>query len=296
MKKLMVAVCAAAALTGFADVDEKDAAKCEQSNCCLSFWGFGNYGIYSGYQLYGSLVNSEPTAQGYVEGNVNVGDLGYVGLGLWSNTDLTERRNSNMSGLFNEWDFNIHFGRTFWFDNDQTIGLAWRSSIVWYYYPPKNYKGSRRDHLNNRGSYTTMDFNHYFELVNPIVNPYINVVREYVKGANLLQFGLKKTIAINDQVTLTPYIEGVWREAQYTWCFPTRFGQCDNCNSGIATAKIGLDCNYQLTDNIGLFAKVAYCSIVDHDLRMNIEDQLDKGEYGATKDFAWGGIGLSFNF
>ena len=299
MKKLMVAVCAAAALTGFADVDEKDSQKLEKAPA-ISFWGFGIYGIYSGYQLYGSLVNSEPTAQGYVEGNANIGDLGYVGLGLWSNTDLTERRKSNMSGLFNEWDFNVHFGRTFWFDNDETVGLAWRSSVVLYYYPLKNYKGSRRDHRGNRGSYTTMDFNHYFELINPIVNPYINVVREYKKGANLLQFGLKKTVAINDELSVTPYIEGVWREAQYTWCFPTDFGYSPNCNSGVATAKIGLDCNWQLTDNFGLFAKVAYCSIVDPDLRDNCDALRDLPydwySYGSHKDYAWGGVGVTFNF
>ena len=293
MKKLMFAVVAAASMVTFA-AEEKE------SSFLDNFWGFGNYGIYSGYQLYGSLVNSEPTAQGYIEGNFNIGDLGYVGLGLWSNTDTTERRKDNMSGLFNEWDFNVHFGRTFWLNNDQTVGIAWRSSVVWYYYPPANYKGGRHGggyhYRENRGSYTTMDFNHYFELVNPIVVPYINVVREYKKGANLLQFGLKKTLAITDGISITPYIEGVWREAQYSWCFPTGFGSCDNCNSGVATAKIGLDCNWQLSEHFGLFAKVAYCSIVDHDLRMNIEDELDKSAYGATKDFAWGGIGVTFNF
>ena len=298
MKKLMITLAAVATFTAFADADAKSAEV--ETNSAPIFWGFGNYGIYSGYQLYGSLVNSEPTAQGYVEGNVNVGDLGYVGLGLWSNTDLTGRRRHNMSGLFNEWDFNVHFGRTFWFDNDQTWGLEWRSFVQWYYYPPKNYKGSRRDHLNNRGSYTTWDFNHSFALVNPYIVPYITAVREYKKGANLVVFGLKKSIAVSDELTLTPYIESVWRERQYNWCFPTAFnGTVDgydcNKNSGIATAKIGLDCNWQLTDNLGLFAKVAYCSIVDDDLRRNV-DHLNGSAYGATKDYAWGGVGVTFNF
>ena len=294
MKKLMITLAAVATFTAFADADAKSAEV--ETNSAPIFWGFGNYGIYSGYQLYGSLVNSEPTAQGYVEGNVNVGDLGYVGLGLWSNTDLTGRRRHNMSGLFNEWDFNVHFGRTFWFDNDQTWGLEWRSFVQWYYYPPKNYKGSRRDHLNNRGSYTTWDFNHSFALVNPYIVPYITAVREYKKGANLVVFGLKKSVAVSDELTLTPYIEGVWRERQYNWCFPTGFGYASHCNSGVATAKIGLDCNLQLTDNLGLFAKVAYCSIVDGDLRRNIDKDLSGSDYGATKDYAWGGVGVTFNF
>jgi len=55
MKKLMMAALAAAAMTAFAEDEETEAP---------IFWGFGNYGLYSGYQLYGSLVNPEPTLQG----------------------------------------------------------------------------------------------------------------------------------------------------------------------------------------------------------------------------------------
>ena len=301
MKKLLVAVCAASFLTAFAEADAKKTETEEKS--FVSVWGFGNYGIYSGYQLYGSLVNNEPTAQGYVDANVQFGDIGYVGVGLWSNTDLTKRRREgNLGQAFNEYDPNVHFGRTFWFDDDKTWGLEWRSTIVWFYYPPKNYKGSRRNHDENH-NFTTWDFDHSFALVNPYVVPYITAVREYSRGANLVIFGLKKTVAVSDGLSLTPYIEGVWRERQYNWCFPTNFNYPDedtgydyNKNSGVATAKIGLDLNYQLSDHFGLFAKVAYCCVTDPDLRDNV-DRLPNDAYGAyAKDYAWGGVGVTFNF
>ena len=147
MKKLMFALAASAAMLSYAD-DAKDASKELEKESAPIFWGFGNYGIYSGYQLYGSLLNNEPTLQGYFEGNANLSwddlDLGYLGLGIWSNTDLTRRRSGSFGNChtdivgepgigdaFNEWDFNIHWGRTFWFDDEQTVGLTYRMSFVW---------------------------------------------------------------------------------------------------------------------------------------------------------------------
>ena len=296
MKKLMFAALAATAFTVFAD-EAKQEAQIEKQEAPL-FWGFANYGVYSGYLLYGSLVNNEPTAQGYVEENMNLAfadiDFGYLGAGVWSNTDLTKRRRwNNLGNAFNEWDFNVHYGRTFWFDDDKTWGLTYRTSVVWYYYPNKNYKGSTSHDNHN---FTTIDWNHYFELQNPYVIPYINVVREWKKGANLLQFGVKKPFQITDQFSLCPILEMVWRESRYNWCFPTEFGGCCD-NSGIATFKAELDGTYMFNDTWGVFAKFAFCSIIDPELRDNIDNAADRSHYGMyCKDFVWGGIGVCCNF
>ena len=301
MKKLMFAVAMTSAFTVVAADAAKSASPSEEKPAEVEaeeaplIWGFANYGIYSGYQLYGSLLNNEPTLQGYAEGNFNLSvrdvDLGYLGVGVWSNSDLTRRRNdvAGIGDVFNEWDFNIHWGRTFWFDDDEKWGLAYRTSFVWYYYPGKHYQRIQP------ACDTTWDWNHYFELVNPYVIPYVNVVREYRFDANLFQFGLKKPIEILDNLTLTPFVEMVARDSHYNWNFPTRFGAIDTCG-GLATLKIELDANYRITDNFGLFAKIAYCSIIDHHMRNNCDDILSSDEYGENKDFVWGGVGVFVNF
>ena len=297
MKKLLLTAAVAAAGFAFAE----DAAKATNAEAAPQieekddplFWGFGNYGIYSGYQLYGSLLNSEPTLQGYLEGNINLSikgwDLGYLGLGVWSNTDLTDKRRDSYGKAFNEWDPNVHYGKTFWFDDDNKWGLDYRTSFVWYYYPHR-----RHDHLFGSTA-TTMDWNHSFALLNPFVVPFLDCVHEYHENnADLLQFGLKRACGVTDAFTLTPSLTFVYRDHRYNWCFPTA-GFTEFHNGGIATMKLMLEANYQITHYFGLFAKVAYCSVIDRDLR----DAADNGsgaDYGQYKDFAWGGLGVTVNF
>ena len=299
MKKLLLTAAVAAAGFAFAEEAAKatnseaeSAPQIEEKDDPL-FWGFGNYGIYSGYQLYGSLLNSEPTLQGYLEGNINLSikgwDLGYLGLGVWSNTDLTDKRRDSYGKAFNEWDPNVHYGKTFWFDDDNKWGLDYRTSFVWYYYPHR-----RHDHLFGSTA-TTMDWNHSFALLNPFVVPFLDCVHEYNENnADLLQFGLKRACGVTDAFTLTPSITFVYRDHRYNWCFPTA-GFTEFHNGGIATMKLMLEANYQITHYFGLFAKVAYCSVIDRDLR----DAADNGsgaDYGQYKDFAWGGLGVTVNF
>lgn len=299
MKKLLLTAAVAAAGFAFAEeaakitnAEAEPAPQIEEKDDPL-FWGFGNYGIYSGYQLYGSLLNSEPTLQGYLEGNINLSikgwDLGYLGLGVWSNTDLTDKRRDSYGKAFNEWDPNVHYGKTFWFDDDNKWGLDYRTTFVWYYYPHR-----RHDHLFGSTA-TTMDWNHSFALLNPFVVPFLDCVHEYHENnADLLQFGLKRACGVTDTFTLTPSITFVYRDHRYNWCFPTA-GFTEFHNGGIATMKLMLEANYQITHYFGLFAKVAYCSVIDRDLR----DAADNGsgaDYGQYKDFAWGGLGVTVNF
>ena len=301
MKKLMIVaavltagvVCAQEAETKTENAEAKPVL--EKSDDPI-VWGSGNYGMYSGYQLYGSLVNSEPTMQGYVEVNFNIpgeidyfGNLGYLGVGVWSNTDLTDKRRDSYGKAFNEWDYNVHYGKTFWFDDNDTWGLDYRASVVWYYYP------HRRHHKMNGSTATTMDFNHSFALLNPYIVPFVDFVHEYHENnADLIQFGVKHAFKPCDKLTLTPSVTFVYRDHRYNWCFPTA-GFTEFHNGGMATMKWMLDANYQLTEHFGLFAKVAYCSIIDSVLR-DAADHGSGADYGQYKDFAWGGFGITVKF
>ena len=307
MKKLMVALCATASFCAFADepaqAPAEQPAETTESTDAPAFWGFGNFGVYSGYQLYGSLVNSEPTAQGYAEINANLLfedlDLGYLGVGVWFNNDLTDKRRDLYGKALNEFDPNIHWGKTFWFDDDKTWGLGYRTSVIWFYYP----HGRGHDH-NTHGKHhfqyghktmTTVDWDHYFELTNPYITPFVNWVHEYHENkANLWEIGAKKTIVLSDEFSLTPQFVWTYRSHRYNWCFPTA-GWTETHGSGFASVKLGVDANYQLTEHFGLFAKVYWCHTYDHSLRAAAEHG-NGGDYGQYKDFAWGGVGVTFNF
>ena len=265
-------------------------------------WGFGNYGIYSGYQLYGSMVNSEPTLQGYAEVNANLRacdmDLGYAGVGVWSNTDLTDKRRASYGKAFNEWDPNLHWGKTFWFDDERTWGLDYRTSFVWYYYPHhRNSTEVAPGHTLKTA--TTMDWNHSFALNNPYVTPFVTWVHEYHENkANLWEMGLRKQVTVGDKLSLVPQMVWVYRSSRYNWCFPTRGFSKDPAayhGSGFATVKLGIDATYMITDHIGLFAKVYWCHLYDHSLRNEAENS-HGAAYGQYKDFAWGGTGVTVNF
>ena len=303
MKKLMFALVSAAAILAQADDVKKDEAKAAEAGLEEAsqtyLWGFGNFGFYSGYQLYGSIVNPEPVLQGYLEANVNLpwavgplDDLGYLGFGYWCNSDLTGRRNASYRRAFNENDPNVHWSKTFWFDEEKTWGLSYRTAFIWYCYP----RTGGRNPVNR----ITMDWNHYFDLVNPYLIPYIGVVHEYRRtDANLLQFGVKRPWQITDEFSVTPFVELVWRDRKYGWCF-SNYGMDENYemqSAGLATLKLELDATYMFTKYIGVFAKVAYCQNLDPHLResADIAGNTPDG-YGPYNEFAWGGVGVCVSF
>ena len=69
----------------------------------------------------------------------------------------------------------------------------------------------------------------------------------------------------------------------------TRKGYC------LMNTRLGFDINWQFAEHLSLFAKVYWCHIIDHDLRHACETG-SGNDYGQYKDFAWGGVGLAWNF
>ena len=264
-------------------------------------WGFADFGYYSGYQLYGSIVNPDPVLQGYVEVDVNLpfaigplDDLGYIGGGYWCNSDLTGRNNASYRRAFNENDPSVHWCKTFWVDDERTWGVRYRTAFVWYCYA----RTGGREMVNPY----TMDWNHDLELVNPYLIPYVRWIHEYRRSnANLLLFGVKRPWQVAENLTITPFVELVWRDRRYGWCFSNygRHEDGDRLGAGWATLKLEMDATYMITEHLGVFAKVAYCQNLDPDLReaAGCAREAPKGDvYGRYNEFAWGGVGLCLRF
>ena len=123
----------------------------------------------------------------------------------------------------------------------------------------------------------------------------VMLVRDVVKahGVRAYYYQFDK----ENKFALTPSATFVWRNRNYGWCFPN-FGyneEGEKINSCLATMVLQLDATYQITDNFGLFAKVAYCSVLDEDMR-DAADYASGPAYGKYKDFVWGGVGITVKF
>lgn len=270
----------------------------------LPIFAFAAYGVQSGYQVLGSVVSRDPVIQGYSEINCFLPyNLGFFGFGLITNTDLGHHHHQIMSRWFNEWDPNVHWDKTFFFDDDHLYGLNYRSTINWYIYPT-----GRIDHKHRNGTCppyipsipTSMEWIHYFGFQNPYVTPFVEWRHEYlVYDADLWKFGLKKEVQVSDTVKITPYVETVLRSKEYVWCFPTEHSAKGPVHGSWGSLTLGLNCHWQLTEHFGLFANVAYCRLMSEHLRDmadRVTHEINKYEIGTMKDAAWGGVGITVNF
>ena len=256
--------------------------------------GYVSADLASGYLLYGALLNSEPCFWTDMRADAALGDFGYVGLQIWSNSDLTDRRKNGMDksgygkmGKFdNENDFYVHYGNSISLTDD--VSLSFELAHVWFTY---------HDHKRNdspKGYASTRELNCYLSLDNPIVTPYYFISHEYnhVDGTYMAG-GLKRDFAVSDQLTLTPSVELNGMSKNY---FGTMFPWRENGKpqkNGVAALMLSLKANYAVTDWFSIHAQGAFVSVVNDEVRDGINNTHDSTY---MKDFAWGMVGCTFSF
>lgn len=245
-----------------------------------------NFDVTSGYLLYGALFDSQPCAQTGVEGGGSCGGWGRLGLGAWSNSDLTGRRRPCFPRAFNENDFYIHYGNRFGITDD--IAFSLRLMHMWYWYPHTS-KATGKGCSSKREIYVIGS------LENPWIVPYGMVTHEWLlTGGTYLELGLRRGFEIADGLTLTPVFSGNWLSRDYMTIFPAPAdGLRRSCAPGMGCLRLALMAEYAVTENFSLRARIDYVSLVNDEVRRAVDAAV-----GSTyeKDFVWGSVGFTVRF
>lgn len=288
----LAALCAAASFCAMGAETESTNELAKTESPILS--GYVSADLASGYLLYGALLNSEPCFWTDARADVALGDFGYAGLQLWSNSDLTDRRKKGMDksgygkmGKFdNENDFYIHYGNSLALTDE--VSLSFELAHVWFTYHDHKHNGS------TKGYASTRELNCYLELSNPVVTPYYFISHEYAHvDGTYMAGGLKKDIAVSDQLTLTPMLElNGFSKHYFGTMFPWR-ANGEAQKSGVGALMLSLKANYAVTDWFSIHAQGAFVTVVNDEVRDGINATHDSTY---MKDFAWGMIGCTVSF
>ena len=250
--------------------------------------------LASGYLLYGALLNSEPCLWTDILADASLGDFGYAGLRIWSNSDLTDRRKNGMNKdgfgkmgkAYNENDFYLHYGNSLKLTDD--MSLSFEVGHVWFTYHDHRHSDSMKGYASTR------EINCYLSLDNPIVTPFFFISREYAHvDGTYMEGGLKRDFAVNDQLTLTPSVTlNAMSKHYYANMFPWR-EKGEPQKSGVTSLMLSLKANYAVNKWFSIHAQGAFVTIVNDEVRDGINNTHDTTY---MKDFAWGMVGCTFSF
>ena len=310
MKKLMIAACVASFIGfAFADSASNDASagkkpdeseELEEESDGLFEFGV-DADVYSAYVWRNQVVNDRPVAQPCVWADFVGVDPFYLGLFVWQNYDLTNRRREAMRGEWNETDFNVHLGAKVWSNDDDTMSLTFEVGHEWYLYSVKD--AWEKEYPSTCEIYVKTEFE------NPFVTPYGAVSRAYrcFDGMHY-ELGLKRDIELLDEMPLgesltfgvdwnfnfangkyLDYLYGVGRRYDAEEDYFER-GNKD----GIGGTTLKFTLTWKICDCFSVGGVLAYTSLLNESIR---EGYRDSGWYGNYKDdLVWGGVQAKLEF
>lgn len=255
---------------------------CESARAEISVSGYGSFDVSSAYVLYGARMNKEPCYWTYLEMVVADDLFGGIGASLWQNADMTSRRNEVMRRM-NEWDWAVFYRNQFHISDEWQISLE--AGNIWY-----KYHGLKGEGVNLYK--TMMELYGRLQLDNPFLTPYVAMFHDWkITDGTFAQAGLKRDISLIEEITFTPDFTVGGGDRRYLACLYPPWGE-GGVSSGISYVQLSGKVAYWFNEHFGVHALVAYCVIVDDEIREGID--ADMSDY--QKQYAWGCVGVDVAF
>ena len=229
----------------------------------------------------GSIYDTRPVFSQEAGWMFDFGEYGWIDGYFWIVSALHDKQHESHRMLFNEIETAIFYGQS-WQLAEKTrfvakVGPLWGPAI-----------GYDNAHKNSWGPYVSLSLN------NPVVVPYMSglwIVSPKRRGR--IRFGLRKTFAISDKVSLTPMAETVWMDRRR---FDSRYGSEPEkavFGGSFATMTTGAKVTWQVTDSCQVYFRLLMFDIINSQARRAVRNQ---NSYYAKCDWPVLRLGVEYAF
>jgi hypothetical protein len=229
----------------------------------------------------GAIYDTNPIASQEVGWMFDFGEYGSIDGYFWIVSSLHDRQHESHRMLFSEFETVIRYGQS-WQIAEKAV-LKASAGPLWN--PAIGYKGA---HRNTWGPYVTA------YLDNPIVVPYMSglwILSPKMRGR--IRFGVRKTFALSEHLSLTPSIETVWMDRRR---FDSRYGAEPEdafLGGSFATVTTGMKLSWQITENWQLYFRFQMFDVINSQARRAVKKQ---DAYYAKCDWPIFKLGVEYSF
>ncbi len=238
--------------------------------------------VASGYlSSGGTLGDTRPVAVQMATWLVDLHDAGNFSGYFWTISSLHDSQREVHREHFNQFETAVYYGYD-WRIADRVV-LRTKSGPLWN--PQIGYKNG---HNCDWGWHYVQSFE------NPVVTPYVNGLWMVAPSPrSRIRFGLQRSFALVENLTLMPFIETVWMDNRR---FQSRYGgipQDRVLGGAFATMTTGFKLTWRVAVNLRVFARFRQYDIINSQSRRAVRRQ---SAYYAKCDYPIASIGFEFDF
>lgn len=209
----------------------------------------------------GAIYDTNPITSQEVGWLFDFGEYGRIDGYFWIVSSLHDRQHESHRELFSEFETVIRYGQSWRIAENVTLkanaGPLWNPAIGYW-----------RAHRNAWGPYVNAS------LENPVVVPYMSglwILSPKMRGR--IRFGVRRTFALSEHLSMTPSIETVWMDRRR---FDSRYGAEPEdafLGGSFATVTTGVKLSWQITENWQSYFRFQMFDVINSQARRAVKKQ-----------------------